>query len=312
MGDVNDRRGRKPDDREIGGKINRYINVMIAAIVTTVILPILVYAGTQDARWTAATLAACVLAAVLIGRRAGALDDTYQKMQREKLDFDGILGEFIQLDSFDPDGAFTRAELSHLCPDGGWNAASYKLRGRNRMRGSWKGCRLDSAGVDYYSESSPDRDGPQVATQLIKGQVTMLEARTGFPGKLLLIRPARGYSVTKVTQNVLLRQTGLSGMEVRDTSLAENCWQVFCASPGNAAALLRANRAFTERLNRASRLQFMLIEPDRVTFCGDYQFETVDYRLGIEATGKACRSAMRALVEEGLQTVDALREGQPA
>ena len=242
-------------------------------------------------------LAGCVVVYFLLYNYSDSLETAYQLNQVKAVDFTGIISSYIQLESFDRTRTFSRTELSHLMPDGGFGHATYKVSGRNMIRGSWEGHNLRSAYVDYEDDSSLS-DYPR--SVLFEGQYTEIEGQTGFPGKMLLIRPRKQLAAHKD----ILAQTGLTNRRVEADSLPG--WEVYSDRPGDAREILSSNREFINRIKLASGMRFMLIEEKRVCFCGDYAFNTVDFNRGYDGANEDCEHAMCLLTDEGLAAVKPL------
>ena len=252
--------------------------------------------------------AAGLTAAFLLLRHwKNSLITAYLLEQEKAVDLTGIIRSYIDLESFDRSGTFKRSELSHLMPGGGFPHASYTVEGRNMIRGSWEGHPLRSAYVDYNDEAG------EVAVRLFAGQYTEIEGYTGFPGKLLLIRPKRrlagsGDGMRAQAYKNMLEQTGLKDRQVE--SVGPSGWEVYSDRRMDATALLSSNRGFVDRMVRASGMLFMLVEEDRVCFCGDYAFGTFDLANGHEGVKQDCEHAMYMLVNEGLDAVKTLWQDQ--
>ena len=307
MREAEDRRKAGPDDRELGGKIRAYamvgvILLMALVIGTPVVMTITFFNWPVVIAW----LAVVLVLYRLVKRRAETLDRAYLDLQSERLDYRALIGETIQLESFRPGETFLMAELAGLCSDRPDRSILSESAISGRMSGRWRGMRLESAYVNYVEEGSTEVD---YVASLFKGQLTMLDAPTGFSGRLLLVQaPDRGGGLTKLGHGILLEQTGLKGKAVDGTPLTPGAWQVYSDRYSEARALLDANPAFVRRVRNPCGLTFMLIERDRVTFLGDYGFKRVNYQQGIEAARGDCLRAMRLLESEGLETAAALCE----
>ena len=55
----------------------------------------------------------------------------------------------------------------------------------------------------------------------------------------------------------------------------------------------------------------MLIEENRVTFLGNYHFNTVDYQGGTKGAREGCERAMELLADEGLRAAGAVLSTKP-
>ena len=248
-----------------------------------------------------------VIAWVAVGlfcwRRSRAIAGEYQWHIDQTVDFERIIGQYIDLTWFDRDRTFLRAELSSLMPDGGYGHANEKVRGNNMMAGKWKGLALRSAFVEYGEEGYGESYDPEFA--LFKGQLTIIDAPTGFHGKLLAIRPVGALGpkggLTKQGVKHLLSHTGLGGRKLGTDPVPG--WEVY--ADGNARALFDERPDLVDGLLHASGMHFMLIEEDHVAFLGDYQFRTDDYSVEPKAVGEDCEQAMWRLVDEGLRAAGA-------
>ena len=260
--------------------------------------------------WTAAVvyLVVGIVAFILLKKKWEKLDGEYRRRLSKSIDYDQIIGKYIDLEWFNPDRAFSRGELVHLIPDGGFPYASNKVRGRNMMCGKWKGYGVRTAWVDYWEEGDIEYGTDR---SLFKGQLTIVDAPTGFQGKLLAIHPVKVFHpddcLTKTGAKIILKQTGLAGRRP-ETELLPG-WEIY--SSGNAFALANANREWIGAMRQAMGMHFMLIEENRVTFLGNYHFNTVDYQGGTKGTREGCERAMELLADEGLRAAGAVLSTKP-
>ena len=250
-----------------------------------------------------------------ISKILSARYDAWEKGRRECLNFDAILGEYLELERFEPDRGLDPSEIEDLFPQ----KPLYRLDQRNLIRGRWHGLRLDSAHVHYYNKTH-DSDGVADTNSIVRGQVAIVQASTGFPGRLLLLRGQKDASPGLVRdirnhfmdKRFLVKRLNLEGRSVDPGEALAERWYACSDASDAAARLLKANEVFVKRLAGANRLEAVLVESGRVALIGDYGFETSNPGLGVNRTEAACRSALSALVSEGLETVEALcgPEGQ--
>lgn len=252
-------------------------------------------------------LAGLVIAYLLMGKRCRRLADVYEYHRSKSVDPWAIIGQYIDLEGPNAWGTFTAEDVADLWPIGGFGNANKKLHSKRMMAGRYKGVKLRSAHVEYCEEGYGETYDPE--TTLFSGQMTIIDAPTGFSGKLLLLKGGadtpRNAAVTKRGMKVMLGQAACMGQQFEAEQLPG--WQVYTDNRREALELFASNVDFVERMRSAWRIRFMLVRPDGIVFFGDYDLNFDSCDNDFERMKASLNASIEYLVEEGFDTALSVR-----
>ena len=246
----------------------------------------------------------CTIAlTTFFSRQSAKTENAWRDTVYSSIDMESLLKTYIDLESFYPDTGFNRDELYQLVPSN--DPIGYQISGYNRMNGKWHEYRLQSAWIDYKIKDI-DFDGHHSWVSFIKGQLTILDAPIRrFPGRLLIIRSLKSSpkhkEVTKLTYQILLRQTNLTKREITISKAFDEKWKVFTNSENDARIIINVENTFYKKLMSSAKLSFIYFDGGRVFFGGNFILSADGS--DINEIKASCEAALESYVEEGLNTI---------